>query len=106
MDWLEQALSSFSRGNLANKNAQRQISTLVYCLGCERTEDILFSFDLTEEEAASFDTVLDKFYNHFVVRTIVIFEWAQFNLTVDRSPEKPLVTSLLLIQASGNVQLR
>lgn len=48
-------------------------------MGGERAEDILSSFDVNEKEAASFDTVLDKFHNHFVVCTNVIFERAQFN---------------------------
>jgi hypothetical protein len=48
-------------------------------MGGKRAEDILSSFHLTDEEAGSFDTVLDKFDKHFVVRTNVIFERAQFN---------------------------
>jgi hypothetical protein len=48
-------------------------------MGGERAEDILSSFHLTDEEAGSFDTVLDEFDRHFVVRTNVIIERAQFN---------------------------
>lgn len=48
-------------------------------MGGERADDILSSFDLTDEEAASFDTVFDKFDKYFDIRTNVIFERAQFN---------------------------
>jgi hypothetical protein len=65
--------------DLANKSDERQISTLIYCMGGERADDILSSFNITNEEAASFDTVLERFEKHFVVRTNVIFERAQFN---------------------------
>jgi predicted aspartyl protease len=90
--------------DLANKSDERQISTLVYCMGGERAEDILSSFNLTNEETASFDTVLERFDKHFVVRTNVIFERAQFNCRRQEPGEttNDFITALYKLVATCN----
>ena len=45
----------------------------------DQAEDILTSFKLTEEELESYEVVLKKFDEHFIVRRNVIFERAKFN---------------------------
>ncbi len=51
---------------------------LLYCMG-GKAEDILQSFQLSEEDAVKFNLVLEKFDRHFVVRRNKIFEQAKFN---------------------------
>ena len=54
-----------------------QVHTLIYSMG-DAADDILKSFHLTEEEMKTYDTVNDKFDNHFVKKH-VIYERACFN---------------------------
>ena len=42
-------------------------------------DDILSSFDLTDDEEKNYDTVVEKFELHFVKKRNVIFERARFN---------------------------
>ena len=54
------------------------MNTLLYSMG-EKADDILQSFNLSEEELKKYDTVVAKFQNHFISRRNVIFERAKFN---------------------------
>ena len=45
----------------------------------DAADDILKSFHLTEEEMKTYDTVKDKFDNHFVKKHNVTYERAYFN---------------------------
>ena len=63
---------------LAGKDETVQVHTLIYSMG-DAADDILKSFHLTEEEMKTYDTVIDKFHNHFVKKHNVIYERACFN---------------------------
>jgi len=51
---------------------------LVYTMG-DTAEDILCSFNLTDEQSKHYDTVLAKFHGYFVKKQNVIFKRAKFN---------------------------
>ena len=63
---------------LVKDDETSQINTLIYAKG-DQVDDILTSFNLTEEERKKYDTVIKKFDEHFVIRRKVIFELAKFN---------------------------
>ena len=63
---------------LKREDAEKQVSTLLYCLG-EEAEAVLASTNITDEEWKVYDTVLKKLDDFFKVRGIVIFEQARFN---------------------------
>ena len=63
---------------LTDKDETVQVHTLIYSMG-DAADDILKSFHLTEEEMKTYDTVKDKFKNHFVKKHNVIYERACFN---------------------------
>jgi hypothetical protein len=44
----------------------------------ERSEDILTSFNLSDDDVKKFDTVLRKFDDFFGVQKNLVFEYAQF----------------------------
>ena len=71
---------------LSAESQKRQVSTLLYCLG-EDADDVLVSTSITEEARKSFDTVVEKFDNHFQVRQNLIFERAKFNKRVQLESE-------------------
>ena len=54
---------------LAEKSQSDQVNTLIYSMG-DQAEDILLSFRLSEEEAKTYSTVVEKFQNHFVRRRL------------------------------------
>ena len=53
----------------------------------DQAEDILLSFQLTEEEAKTYSTVVEKFQNYFVRRRNISYERSKFNQQY-RSPGK------------------
>ena len=63
---------------LKTKSEEKQISTLIYCMG-DDADDILRSFRLSQEDSKKYETVRNKFETHFVKRRNVIFEQAKFN---------------------------
>ena len=63
---------------LVSGSDERQISTLLHCLGGD-FEDILDSTNITEEDRKKYNKVIEKFDSHFQVRRNLIFERARFN---------------------------
>ena len=63
---------------LADGSDEKQVSTLLYCLG-EETEAVLTSTNITDDEKKVYCTVMSKFDGYFRVRKNVIFEIARFN---------------------------
>ena len=63
---------------LSEEYDERQVSTLLYCLG-EEAEDVLASTHVTAEQRKKYKDVVRKFNGFFKVRRNVIFEWARFN---------------------------
>ena len=63
---------------LEEKSKPVQVSTLVYSMGGD-AEDILASFDMTEEDSQKYEEVSARFDAHFIKRRNPIFERARFN---------------------------
>ena len=63
---------------LKGDTAERQISTLLYCLG-EEAEAVLSSTNPTDADRKEYDKILEKFDAFFKVRKNTIFERARFN---------------------------
>ena len=63
---------------LAEEDEERQVNTLLYCLG-DDAEDVLCSTNISEEDRKKYGKVLENFDQFFQVRKNVIIERAQFN---------------------------
>ena len=63
---------------LESEGKQRQVSTLLYCLG-EEADDVLTSTNISEENRKKYGEVMVKFDGFFKVRRNVILERARFN---------------------------
>jgi len=57
---------------------ERQVSTLLYCLG-EEANDVLTSTGISDTDRNKYETVMSKFDEFFQVRRNIIFERARFN---------------------------
>ena len=72
---------------LANNDASKQISTLLYCIG-EKAEALLLSTNITEDERKVYDTVIVELDAFLKVRRNIIFERAslieEINLKVNQ----------------------
>ncbi|KAL5506839.1 hypothetical protein EMCRGX_G008586 [Ephydatia muelleri] len=71
---------------LSGESGERQVCTLLYCLG-EEAENVLSSMNATVEERGSYVAVLKKFNDFFKVRKNIIFERARFNRRAQRDGE-------------------
>ena len=80
---------------LAKEDDERQVSTLLYCLG-EEADDVLTSTNITGDSRKKFADVLEKFNEFFKVRKNVIFERARFNQRCQGETEtaEQFITSL------------
>ena len=63
---------------LHEEEGQKQVNLLMYLLG-SKGEDVLSSFNLTNEEVENYNVVVARFNTYFNVRTNVIYERAVFN---------------------------
>ena len=71
---------------LSGESGERQVCTLLYCLG-EEAENVLSSMNVTAEERGSYVAVLKKFNDFFKVRKNIIFERTRFNRREQRDGE-------------------
>ena len=81
---------------LDKKVEAKQVNALIYTLG-DVADDIITSFGLSELEMKGYETVRNKFENHFVAKRNVIFERAKFNVRI-QNPSKislPICTVLV-----------
>lgn len=96
--WL-QWIKIFERFRIASgldeKAASVQVNTLLYTMG-SKVEDIYTSFNLEDDDQNNYDTVKERFKDHFIIRRNIIFERAQFNLRNQNSDESvdEYITSL------------
>ena len=85
-------LKRFKRYRVASKldddSEKFQVNQLIYCLGSE-ADEIFSKFQLTEDEAASYETVRYKFDAYFDATKSIIFERAQFMRRVQQ-PNEPI----------------
>ncbi len=64
---------------LEEKPEEAQVNTLIYAMG-DAADDILRSFQLSEQDSKTYQTVKGKFDSHFIKKRNVIYERARFNL--------------------------
>ena len=73
-----------------NRDQETQVNTLLYTMG-EKSDDILSTFCLSQEEATKYNVVKSqiksKFDNYFVKRRNTVFERAKFNSRKQESGE-------------------
>ena len=63
---------------LMEKDEQRQVSTLLYCLG-EEAEEVLNTTRISDKNRKKYQKVIEQFDAYFKVRKNVIYECARFN---------------------------
>ena len=63
---------------LVDKEEQRQVSTLLYCLGLD-AEEVLDTTRISEDNKKKYEKVIDEFDKYFKVKKNVIYERARFN---------------------------
>ena len=71
---------------LGEESDQRQVSTLLYCLG-EEADDVLSSTNITEAQRRRYTDVLSKFDSFFQVTKNVILEQDRFNRRIQQEGE-------------------
>ena len=88
---------------LSKESEERQVSTLLYCLG-EEAEDILVSTNISEDQRKQYEAVLSKFDGFFRVRKNVIIERAKFNRRsqLPDEPAEQFIASLYNLAADCN----
>ena len=79
--WKKQFQQFCDASGLSTESEQRQVSTLLHCLG-EDADDVLVSTNITEDERKSYKDVMAKFDGHFKICHNLIFERAMFNKRV------------------------
>ena len=79
---------------LLKEDQEKQVSTLLYCLG-EETDNVLILANISEESRKKYD-VLAKFDAHFKVRKNIIFkrEWFNCRTQEDNKSADQFTTSL------------
>ena len=97
MTGLETTFQRFrAASDLSSKPQERQVAMLLYSMGA-RSEDIFTSFQLTDDdEAKTYNIVVIKYDNHFIVKQNVIFETVQFNQRIqnERKDTETVITAL------------
>ena len=63
---------------LVEKDEQRQVSTLLYCLG-EEAEEVLNTTRISDDNRKKYQKVIEEFDKYFRVKKNVIYERARFN---------------------------
>ena len=84
---------------LSSEDDERQISTLLYCLG-QDAEEVLVSTGIMTEQRKKYKDVLEKFNQLFKVRRNTIFKRARFNchnLQEDESAEQYITVLYSLV---------
>lgn len=87
--------------DLKKEKEEVQVSALLYYMG-PRADDIMKTFQLSEEDSKKFDKVLEKFEDHYKGKTNVVFERATFGRRNQREGESidEFVTDLHKLSSS------
>jgi len=76
--WVKRFERYMQDSTFHEEEGTKQVNLLMYLLG-SKGEDVLSSFNLTNEEVENYNVVVARFNTYFNVRTNVIFERAVFN---------------------------
>ena len=71
---------------LHRTSSENQVNTLMYCMG-EKSDDILQSLNLSEEEQDNYDAIKGGFQRFFIRKKNVIYERAVFNRRIQEKGE-------------------
>ena len=101
--WIRRFERFRQASGLQSKSQESQINTLIYTMG-DQADDILLSFQLSEEDKKKYDIVLTKFQGHFVKRRNVIYERMKFNQRIQQEGEsvESFVTDLYALSETCN----
>ena len=101
--WIRRFKRFRQASGLQSKSQESQINTLIYTMG-DQADDILLSFQLSEEDKKKYDVVLTKFQGHFVKRRNVIYERMKFNQRIQQEVEsvESFVTDLYALSETCN----
>ena len=64
-NWIRRFERFRNASGIVDKSQQSQIDTLIYSMG-DKADDILQSFNLSEDDLKSYKTVKDRFDTHFI----------------------------------------
>ena len=64
---------------LVEKDEQRQVSTLLYCLG-EEAEEVLNTTRISDDNRKKYQKIIREFDKYFRVKKNMIYEHARFNI--------------------------
>ena len=76
--WIKRFERFRSASGLSKRDEESQVNTLLHSMG-SKSDDILATFGLTNDDSKKFDVVKDKFDGYFVKRRNIIYERAKFN---------------------------
>ena len=76
--WIKRFERFRSASGLSKRNEESQVNMLLYSMG-SKSDDILATFGLTNDDTKKFDVVKDKFDGYFVKRRNIIYDRAKFN---------------------------
>jgi len=76
--WVRRFERNRQASTLHEEEGKKQVKLRMYLLG-SKGEDVLSSFNLTNEEVENYNVVVARFNTYFNVRTNVIYERAVFN---------------------------
>ena len=76
--WIRRFERFRQASGIASKTSVSQVNTLVYSMG-DKADDILHSFNLSEDDLKKYETVKEKFDAYFGKRRNPIFNRAKFN---------------------------
>ena len=93
--WISRLERFLSASGLKEKGDESQVNTLIYCMG-EEADDILRSFQMSEDDKKKYKPVKERFDAHFDKRKNVIYERAKFNMRRQEEGESvdDFITSL------------
>ena len=93
--WIRRFERFLSASGLKEKGDESQVNTLIYCMG-EEADDILRSFQMSEDDKKKYKPVKERFDAHFDKRKNIIYERAKFNMRRQEEGESvdDFITSL------------
>ena len=89
--WLRQFKRFRQASDLTLKSKETQVNMLIYLMG-EEADGILNSFRLSNDNRKKYNTVSNKYEDHFVKQKSLIYEWRSL-IYVDRKKENLQIRS-------------
>ena len=99
--WKHQFEQYWQASGLVEKDEQRQVSTLLYCLG-EEEEKVLVTTRISDKNKKKYQKIIEEFDKYFKVKKNMIYEFLHFNRYSQLSKESvdQFITEIHLLAAS------